>query len=124
MQIHRGGTHRWGLRGTHGLFWNRHGVRPAQPGEVLLLYGTGFGPTTPTVPAGQIVSGAAPLTDPSQLHIFINGTEAAVQFAGIVAVGEYQNNVVVPDLSGGDQPIVANIGGTSTQSGLFITIRN
>ncbi|MCX6631958.1 MAG: IPT/TIG domain-containing protein, partial [Candidatus Solibacter sp.] len=28
--------------------------RPAQPGEILQIYATGFGPTAPSVPAGQV----------------------------------------------------------------------
>src|SRR6266542_178479 len=82
--------------------------RPAQPGETLMLFGTGFGPATPEVPAGQIVSGAAPIADPTLLHVYIGGVLANVQFAGIVAAGEYQFNVVIPDLSDGDQLIVAD----------------
>jgi uncharacterized protein (TIGR03437 family) len=107
-----------------GYFGSGGASRPAKPSETVLLYGTGFGPTTPAVAAGQIVSGAAPLTDPTQLHITIGGVPATVQFAGIVAVGEYQFNVVIPALQDGDQPIVAEIGGASTQLGLSITIKN
>jgi uncharacterized protein (TIGR03437 family) len=98
--------------------------RPAKPGEILLLFGMGFGPTTPAVASGQFVSSAAPLTDPSQLHIRVGGVPAEVRFAGIVAAGEYQFNVVIPALPDGDQPIVADIGGVSTQSGLLITVQN
>ena len=107
-----------------GFYGNAVVSRPAQPGETLLIYGTGFGPTTPTVPAGQIFSGAAPLTDPTQLHVTMGGAPAMVQFAGIVVPGEYQFNVVVPALPDGDQAIIATIGGLSTQSGLVIAIKN
>lgn len=98
--------------------------RPAQPGETLLVFGTGFGPTSPAVPAGQVVISTSPITDLTQLHIKIGGTTASVQFAGIVASGEYQLNVVVPSLPDGDQVAVAEIGGVSTQPGLSITIKN
>ena len=98
--------------------------RPAQPGEVILLFGTGFGPTNPAVPAGQIVSGASPLADLSQLRLRIAGAPVTVQFAGIVAAGEYQFNVVVPAVADGDHYIVADIGGVSTQSALLIPIKN
>jgi uncharacterized protein (TIGR03437 family) len=98
--------------------------RPAKPGEVLMLFGTGFGPTSPSVPAGQVFFGAVPLTDISRLHIRIAGTPVAVQFAGIVAAGEYQFNVVVPACSDGDQTIVADIGGVLSQPDLLIPIKN
>jgi uncharacterized protein (TIGR03437 family) len=94
------------------------------PGETILLFGTGFGPTTPTVPPGLVFNGAAPLTDSTQLHIRVGGVPATVQFAGIVAAGEYQFNVLVPTLPDGDQPIVADIGGAASQSGLLISIKN
>ena len=97
---------------------------PARPGEILLLYGTGFGPTNPAVPAGQVFNGAAPLVDPTQLHVRIGGVSAVVNFAGIVVPGEYQFNVVIPALPDGEHLIVADIGGLSTQPGLLLPVQN
>jgi uncharacterized protein (TIGR03437 family) len=99
-------------------------TRPATPGETVEIYGTGFGPTNPAVLAGQLVSGAASLTDPTQLQVRIGGVLATVSFAGITAVGEYQFNVVIPALPDGDQPIVATIGGLTSQTGISIPIKN
>jgi uncharacterized protein (TIGR03437 family) len=107
-----------------GYFGAALASRPAQPGEFILIYGTGFGPTTPAVPAGQIVSGAAPISNPGQLVVTIGGIPATVQFAGITAAGVYQFNVVVPQLANGDQPLLANINGVTSQTGLFIPIQN
>jgi len=116
------------LDGTYvapvGFYGTAVASRPAKPGETILLFGTGFGPTSPTVPADQIFSGAAPLTDPSQLQISIGSNPATVQFAGLVANGEYQFNVVVPALSDGDQGVIGTIGGLSTQPGLLIAVKN
>ena len=50
---------------------------PAKPGEVILLFGTGFGATDPSVPAGQVPSAAAPLAQP--VTVTIAGLPAAVQ---------------------------------------------
>ena len=107
-----------------GYFGNSVASRPAAPGETILLFGTGFGPTTPPVAAGQIFSGAAPLADATQLHMTIGGVAATVQFAGMVAAGEYQFNVVIPSVGDGDQAIVATIAGFPTQSGLSISVKN
>lgn len=96
--------------------------RPAKPGELILLFGTGFGPTTPEIPAGRILP-AAPLADPSQLRVTIGGVAATVQYAGLIVPGEYQFNVVVPDLPDGDQPVVAAIGEVSSQAGLALPIQ-
>ena len=99
-------------------------TRAAQPGETLLIYGRGFGPTSPAVPAGQVFNGAAPLTDPSQVPIRIGGVPAKVTFAGMVFPGEYQFNVQVPALPDGDYAIVADIGGVSSPAGLLIAVKN
>jgi uncharacterized protein (TIGR03437 family) len=107
-----------------GYFGAAVASRPAQPGETLLVFGTGFGPTSPAALAGQIVNSTFPIMDLTQLHISIGGATASVQFAGIVASGEYQLNVVVPSLPDGDQVAVAEIGGVSTQPGLSIAIKN
>ena len=107
-----------------GYYGSGYASRPATPGETLEIYGTGFGPTNPAAPAGQIVSGAPPLTDPTQLQIRIGGVLATVTYAGLTAVGEYQFNVVVPALPNGNQPIVATIGGLTSQTGISIPIQN
>ena len=97
---------------------------PAVPGETLQVFATGLGPTNPAVPAGQVVSKPAPLADLTQLNITIGGAAAKVQSAAMVAAGEYQINVVVPQLDDGNQPIVATISGVSSQSGVTIPIQN
>ena len=73
--------------------------RPAQPGETIQIYATGFGPTTPAVPAGQVVGNPAPLSNLTQLHVTIGGVAATVEYAGIASAGDYQINVVVPQLA-------------------------
>ena len=98
--------------------------RPARPGETLQIYATGLGPTTPAVPAGQLVAAPAPLTNLTQLHVTIGGVAATVQYAGIVEPGVYQIDLLVPQLDDGDQPILATIAGASSQTGLFIPIKN
>ena len=107
-----------------GYFGSAATSRPAQPGEILQIYATGFGPTTPAVPAGQLVGSPAPLSDLSQLHVTVGGAAATVQYAGIVLPGEYQLNVIVPLVPDGDQPILATIAGVSSQTGVSVPVRN
>ena len=96
---------------------------PAKPGETVLLYGTGFGPTSPATPTDQLVTAAVPLPANS-VQISIGGVAAAVQFAGLTGSGLYQFNVTVPStLPSGDAAVVATIGGASTQSGVAITVQ-
>jgi uncharacterized protein (TIGR03437 family) len=108
--------------GPVGLFGNKRASRPAKPGEVILLYGTGFGPTNPPVPSGMVFTGAAKITD--KITVTIGGVTAKVQFAGVTGVGLYQLNVVVPPLSDGDQKVIATIGGLSSQDNSFIAVKN
>jgi uncharacterized protein (TIGR03437 family) len=115
--VHVDGT----FLGPIGLLGNSVTTTPAQVGDRLLLYGTGFGPTTPRFPSDQI-PGVAPLTDVSQLKIQIGGKAVTADFAGLVGPGLYQFNVTVPDLQGGDQGLAAQIGGASTQQGVFVSV--
>ena len=107
-----------------GYYGSGLSSRPATPGETVLLYGTGFGPTNPAVAPGQIYCCGAPVTDLTQLQVTIGGAPATVSWAGIVAAGEFQLNVLIPPLPDGDQPVAATIAGVSTQSGLSISVKN
>jgi uncharacterized protein (TIGR03437 family) len=105
-----------------GYFGTSVTSRPARPGETLSLFGTGFGPTSPAVPAGRIVRQPAVLANPAQLQIYIGGVQANILYAGLVSAGEYQFNIVVPFLPEGDQSVIASIAGILTQSQLSILI--
>jgi uncharacterized protein (TIGR03437 family) len=98
--------------------------RPAVPGETVALFATGFGPTTPAVTPGLTVPTPEPVSNLSLLSVTIGGVAAKVSYAGIVAPGEYQMNVVVPGLQDGDQPITASINAVSAQSGLLLSVQN
>ncbi len=108
--------------GKRDLFQGALATRPAKAGDVILLFGTGFGATDPAVPAGEIFTGAARLANPGQLTIKIGGVTAQVQFAGLIGAGLYQFNVVVPNVPAGDQAVLAQIGGVSSQANRFITV--
>ena len=55
--------------------------------------------------------------------ITIGGVAAPVQFAGLVAPGEFQFNVVVPStLANGDQLVTATYNGSTTQAGTLLTV--
>jgi uncharacterized protein (TIGR03437 family) len=93
---------------------------PAKPGEIILLYGTGFGPATPPQPSGQLVTTAAPLAN--SVRITIGGLTASVSPSDLVEAGLDQFNLTVPDLPNGDAAVVATIGGVSTQTGVLLTV--
>src|ERR1700733_4773329 len=86
---------------------------PAEPGETIMIFATGFGPT----PA----SGEALTVTPI---IVIDGIVADVSFAGLVGPGLYQFNVVVPPTVtlGQDVLVVGLAGNFETQLNPFLTI--
>ena len=94
-------------------------THPARPGEVILLFGTGFGPTNPSLAAGQSVNGPLPPMQP--VTATIGGVEASIQ-AYLTFAGVYQFNVTVPDLPPGDAPLVLSVGGSKTKDGLMLSI--
>ena len=107
------------LIGPAGAFLNP--TRPLKAGEVVQLYGVGFGPTNPVVPAGQAFSGAAAsVTVPV---VTIGGIPATVNFAGIVQAGLFQLNVVVPNAGSGNQLLRAIVGGVTTPNNVFLTLQ-
>jgi uncharacterized protein (TIGR03437 family) len=107
------------LLGPAGLY---PASMPAKPGETIILFANGFGPVNVPVIKGSASQSGSLSPLPS---ISIGGVTAAVSFAGLVAPGEFQFNVVVPSgLGNGDQSIGATYGGQSTQVGTLITIHN
>jgi uncharacterized protein (TIGR03437 family) len=94
---------------------------PAKPGEVVTIYANGFGQTTASVVSGSINQGGTLSPIPV---VKIGGIAATVQYAGLVAPGEFQFNVVVPSsLGNGDQTITAIHNGSATQAGTLITVQ-
>jgi uncharacterized protein (TIGR03437 family) len=93
---------------------------PAQPGETIVIYANGFGPTSSPVVSGSVSQSGTLSPLPV---ITIGGVSATVAFAGLVAPGEFQFNVVVPSsLANGDQPVTAMYNGLKTQPGTLITV--
>jgi uncharacterized protein (TIGR03437 family) len=93
---------------------------PAAPGETVVLYANGFGSTSVPVASGsETQSGSlSPLP-----VITIGGSAAAVSFAGLVAPGEFQFNVVIPtNAPSGDNSITATYNGAEASPAGIITI--
>jgi uncharacterized protein (TIGR03437 family) len=108
--------------GPAGLFGSALQTKPAGSGSVILLFGTGFGPTNPSVPADRVFAGATSLADP--VTVTIGDLAAQVVFSGIVSNGLYQFNVVVPNLPNGEFEVLATIGGMRTQPNVFVAVGN
>jgi uncharacterized protein (TIGR03437 family) len=106
------------------------GARPAHPGEIVSLFGTGFGDTNPLVPAGQIDSGIANVTSPITVTIgSVTLSPSDVLYAGLSPQsisGLYQINVRIPaSTPAGDIPVTITMmnGAQTTQSGATIPVQ-
>jgi uncharacterized protein (TIGR03437 family) len=97
----------------------------AAPGELIILWGTGFGPTTPAVPGGIEVPfdttyyTADPVTvTVGNVPATVYGTALAPGYAGL-----YQVAIQIPEsLAGGDYPVVASISGAQSPASTLITV--
>ncbi|MFY9726437.1 MAG: cellulase family glycosylhydrolase [Bryobacteraceae bacterium] len=99
---------------------------PAQPGEGIYLWGTGFGPTTPAAPAGQIIpASSTQYYSVNGVTATIGGLPATVQWTLLSpgSAGLYQLYVTVPTLANGDYPIVATVDGVSSPQGVNLTVQ-
>jgi uncharacterized protein (TIGR03437 family) len=103
------------------------GARPARPGEIVTLYGTGFGDTSPPVTTGQLAPSAAKLAN--SFTVTIGGTtlpDQDVLYGGTSPgslCGLYQFNIRIPTSTpNGDLPVTINIGGASTQTGVTLAV--
>jgi len=94
---------------------------PVKPGESIFIAANGFGATDAPVVSGSLTqSGLLPTPLPV---IKIGGIQAQVTFAGLVAVGTYQINLIVPPgVPDGDNTITATYNGLSIQPNLLITL--
>jgi len=99
---------------------------PAKPGDTIILWGTGFGPTTPAAPAGQQTPSDKTYSTSTVPGVTINNLSATVYGAALASgfAGLYQIAIQVPTtLTNGDWPIIATIGGVSSPTGMVLTVQ-
>lgn len=97
-------------------------TRPARPGDVLTLYGVGFGPVIPDTPAGQLAQQLTTLALPFQMNI--GGAPASLLYYGLAPnfTGLYQFNLMVPSVPAGTEALTFTINGVSGTQVLSIPI--
>ncbi len=90
-------------------------------GDIVALFGTGFGPTNSTLGTGVVFTGAYPTAN--NVTVALDGSPAEVLWSGLVGPGLYQINVRVPaSLSDGDKTVVATVGGVNSPSGAKLKV--
>ncbi len=103
-------------------------VRPAKPGDTVLLFGTGFGSTNPAAQAGDVPAAPAALT--GQVAAAIGGLTLRpedILYAGLAPAlisGVYQFNLRIPATTAdGDIAVVLSMGSSASQAGATILVR-
>lgn len=97
----------------------------AKPGETIVLWGTGFGPTNPAAPQGvEVPASAFPTANPVTVTV---GTQTATVFGAALApglAGLYQVAIQIPaSLPNGDYAVVATAGGLLSPVSTLITVQ-
>jgi uncharacterized protein (TIGR03437 family) len=99
------------------------GTAAARPGDLVVLWGTGFGATNPATPAGTAVSGApAVVTAPT---VTVGGVPAEVVSTVLTtgSAGLYQLTVRIPPAAPpGPLAVQAAVGGVRTLAGVLLFI--
>ena len=102
------------------------GARPAHGGDIILLYGTGFGQTQRNLQPGELAPGADSLV--TSVGVRIGGLALAsgdILYAGAAPrfAGLQQFNIRIPNgLGPADLPIVLTAGGLETQAGVTLRV--
>jgi uncharacterized protein (TIGR03437 family) len=106
-------------------------ANPANKGDVVAIYLTGEGLTSPAGVTGKVttVSPAPPLTPVPLLPVavLIDGQPATISFAGeapgLVSGVMQLNAQIPPGARSGNLPLVVSIGGASSQQGVTVSVR-
>lgn len=96
---------------------------PASPGEVVVLYATGGGQTSPAGLDGKLTSGLTYQVSPVTLTI--GGVNASPAYAGGApgeVAGVMQINAQIPQGVGGAVPVVVTVGTAQSQPGATIAV--
>ena len=112
-----------------GLFNDDFGPsRPAKPGEIIAMFGTGWGPTTASLDTGQLAPGAAELLPNANPTVSFGGfvlNPQDVPYVGVApgTAGLYQLVIYVPaGAQTGNHQVVLNVYGKSTPVGPVVPV--
>ncbi len=99
---------------------------PAKPGEVIVLWGTGFGQTSPSAPEGVETPSGTTYNTANTVSVKVGGETATVYGAALAPgyAGLYQVAIQIPaSLADGDYPVIATISNVQSPSTVLITVQ-
>jgi uncharacterized protein (TIGR03437 family) len=98
---------------------------PAAPGDVIILWGTGFGPTSPSAPVGVETPSTTTYDTANNVTVTVGKQPATVYGAALAPgyAGLYQVAIQIPALANGDYPVVATVAGALSPSATLITVQ-
>jgi len=100
---------------------------PARPGDVIILWGTGFGPTNPPAPNGVEVPANTTYNTVNPVTVTVGSQPATVYGAALAPgfAGLYQVAIQIPaSLANGDYPVIASVAGFQSPSTTLISVQN
>jgi uncharacterized protein (TIGR03437 family) len=97
---------------------------PAKPGEVIILWGTGFGPTTPAAPTGMATGSGTVYSTATLPTVTLNGAQLQVYGAALTpgSAGLYQVAVQLPQIADGSYVLRASIGGAQSPANVTLSV--
>jgi uncharacterized protein (TIGR03437 family) len=103
--------------------------RPAMPGEIILLFGTGWGPTTAGLAVGELAPSAAQVLPEANPTVMFAGLPLApenVFYVGVTpgTAGLLQLAIRIPEgTPPGNHPVVLTVYGKSTPVGPLVPVK-
>ncbi|MCU1232147.1 MAG: hypothetical protein JWP63_114, partial [Candidatus Solibacter sp.] len=98
----------------------------AKPGETIILWGTGFGATTPAVAPGVLAPASPVANVGSPVSVTVGNLPATVIGAALAPgnAGLYQISVQIPAaLADGDQTVIAQVAGMQSPTNILLGIK-
>ena len=101
---------------------------PAHAGDIVVVYATGLGRTSPNPAMGEIPASAATKLASASLKVTLNGKAvdpSLIKYAGVTpgSAGLYQINLALPEGTGNDPEIQVTAGNLAAQTGLKLPLR-
>jgi uncharacterized protein (TIGR03437 family) len=98
----------------------------AKAGDILVLWGSGFGPTTPAAPLGVELPADTTYNTSSPVTVTINNVSAQVYGAALAPgfASLFQVAIQVPaNMPSGTWPIVASVGGAQSPAAVMLVVQ-